>query len=78
MVVPGVIIGSAGAHRYLLPTTAAPGSKTHIYGYLQVTVHDDETMDFALKEITEAEMTKHKWTNAPQAAIHECYVGNSD
>jgi hypothetical protein len=75
---PGIIIGSAGAHRYLLPPTAGPGSKTHIYGYLQVTVHGDGTMDFALKEISEKEMTQHKWPNAPEAAIHACYVGNSD
>ena len=78
LVVPGVIIGSAGAHRYLLPATAAPGSKTHIYGYLQVTVHKDGTMAFELKEISEDEMVKHKWPNAPLAAIHECFVGNSD
>ena len=78
IVVPGVIIGSAGAHRYLLPPTAAPGSKTHIYGYLQVTVHSDGTMNFSLKEISEEEMTQHRWPNAPEAAIHACYVGNSD
>jgi len=78
MVVPGVIIGSAGAHRYLLPADAAPGSKTHVYGYLQVTVHGDGTMNFALREIGEDEMVKHKWPDAPLPAIHECYVGNSD
>ena len=78
LVVPGVIIGSAGAHRYLLPPTAAPGSKTHIYGYLQATVHGDGSIAFLLKEISEEEMVKQKWPNAPLEAIHACYVGNSD
>lgn len=78
IVVPGVIIGSAGAHRYLLPKTVDPRSKTHIYGYLQATVHGDGTIDFALKEISEKEMVEHKWPNAPAATVHECFVGNSD
>jgi hypothetical protein len=78
LVVPGVIIGSAGAHRYKLPPTVDPRSKTHIYGYLQVKVHADGTMDFQLKEISEEEMLRHKWPEAPEAAIHECYVDNSD
>jgi hypothetical protein len=78
LVVPGVIIGAAGAHRYALPATAAPGSKTHVYGYLLATVHGDGTMEFALKEISEEEMVKHKWPEAPLPAIHECFVDNSD
>ena len=78
LVVPGIIIGSAGAHRYKLPPGVSAASKTHIYGYLQATVHGDGTMDFKLKEISEDEMAAHKWPNAPLAAIHECYVNNSD
>ena len=34
-VVPGWIIGTAGAHRYALPRGVDKGSRTHIYGYLQ-------------------------------------------
>jgi hypothetical protein len=78
MVVPGVIIGSAGAHRYLLPSTAAPGSKTHVYGYLQATVHTDGTVTFEMLEIHEAEMIANKWPEAPLSAIYECYAHNSD
>ena len=78
MVVPGVIIGSAGAHRYLLPPAAAAGSKTHIYGYLQAKVHDDGTIDFAMEEVGEAEMIASKWPNAPLSAVYECYTHNSD
>jgi hypothetical protein len=78
IVIPGVIIGSAGARRYKLPPTVASGSKTHIYGYLQATVHPDGTVDFALKEISEEEMQSHKWPEAPSDAIHTCFVANAD
>ena len=38
-VVPGLIIGTAGAHRYPLPRDAKPGAKTMVYGYALGTVH---------------------------------------
>ncbi len=78
IVVPGTIIGSAGAHRYKLPPDAASGSKTHIYGYLRATVHGDGTIAFDLKEISEEEMVAHKWPAAPLSAIHECFIHNAE
>ena len=78
MVVPGLIIGSAGAHRYALPRTAKPGARTMIYGYMQGTVSADGTIDFALHELTEQDLIDAKWPNAPNDAIHECYVHNGD
>ncbi|MGA9668210.1 MAG: metallophosphoesterase [Terracidiphilus sp.] len=78
MVVPGIIIGSAGAHRYKLPPEANKGSKTNIYGFLQATVHADGTIDFALHELSESDLVANKWPSAPLAAIHECYIHNSD
>jgi hypothetical protein len=77
-ILPGWIIGSAGAHRYLLPKESNPASKTNIYGYLQGTVHPDGTIDFKLHELSEADLTDHKWPNAPQDAIHECVIHNRD
>jgi len=77
-VVPGIIIGSAGAHRYKLPKGADKGSKTDIYGYLQGTVHGDGSIAFVLHELSEADLVAAKWPTAPLDAIHECYVGNSD
>lgn len=77
-VVPGLIIGSAGAHRYALPKTAKKGAKTMIYGFVQGTVHADGTIDFALRELSEQELMKVKWPEAPAAAVHECYVHNGD
>jgi hypothetical protein len=77
-VVPGIIIGSAGAHRYLLPPGVDKASKTDVYGYLQATVHADGTIDFALRELSEHDLVDHKWPDAPLNAIHECYIHNSD
>jgi hypothetical protein len=77
-VVPGWIIGSAGAHRYALPRGADPASRTDIYGYLQGTVHADGSIDFALRVLTEQDLVQSKWPNAPLDAIHECYIHNSD
>ncbi|MGA7110822.1 MAG: hypothetical protein WBV28_07910 [Terracidiphilus sp.] len=77
-IVPGVIIGSAGAHRYLLPKTAQPGAKTHIYGYLQGSVLSDGSIDFVLHELSEDDLIHAKWRNAPLDAIHECFIHNAD
>ena len=77
-VVPGIIIGSAGAHRYKLPKDADKASKTNIYGYLQGAVHADGAIDFVLHELSESDLVQSKWPNAPLDAIHECYVHNSD
>ncbi|HVX56145.1 MAG TPA: hypothetical protein VHA37_00285 [Candidatus Saccharimonadales bacterium] len=77
-VVPGLIIGSAGAHRYTLPKTARKGAKTMIYGLVQGTVHPDGRIDFALKELSEQELINARWPDAPPAAIHECYIHNGE
>jgi hypothetical protein len=77
-VVPGIIIGSAGAHRYLLPAGVDKASKTDVYGYLQATVHADGTIDFVLHELSERDLVDHKWPEAPLDAIHECFIHNSD
>jgi hypothetical protein len=77
-VVPGWIIGTAGAHRYELPKDVDKDSKTHIYGYLQGSVHADGTIGFALHELSENDLIQSKWPNAPLDAIHECFIHNGD
>ena len=77
-VVPGLIIGTAGAHRYALPTTADKAARTHIYGFLQGTVHADGEIDFKLHELSEEELRQARWPNAPLEGIHECFVNNAD
>jgi hypothetical protein len=77
-VLSGLIIGSAGAHRYKLPRTADPASLTDIYGFIQAAVHADGTIDFVLHRLSEDDLKESKWPNAPLDAIHECYIHNSD
>lgn len=77
-VVPGFIIGSAGAYRYALPRSARKGAKTHIYGFLQGVVHTDGRIDFDLRELSEEDLKQNRWANAPIDAIHECFVHNGD
>ena len=77
-IVPGLIIGTAGAHRYALPKTADKAAKTHIYGFVQGLVHADGQIDFKLRELSEDDLVKSRWPNAPLDAIHECVVNNAD
>ncbi len=77
-VLPGIIIGSAGARRYQLPKDVDKASKTNIYGYLQGTVRGDGSIDFTMHELSEADLMAAKWPNAPPDAIHECFIHNSD
>jgi len=77
-VVPGMIIGSAGARRYALPSGVDKASKTNIYGYLQATVHADGTIEFGLHELSETDLVQAKWPNAPLDAIHDCYIHNTE
>jgi len=77
-VVPGIIIGSAGAHRYKLPEGADKASRTDIYGYLQGTVHADGSIGFALHQLSETDLVRSKWSNAPLDTIHWCFTHNSD
>lgn len=74
--VPGIIIGTAGAHRYPLPQGADDSSETMIYGYLQGVVNSDGTIEFKLHKLSEQDLLKSKWSTAPDEAIHECYVKN--
>lgn len=77
-VLPGWIIGLAGAHRYKLPPESDQASRANIYGYLQGTVQADGSIAFALHELSESDLVQSKWPNAPQDAIHECFIHNSD
>ncbi len=77
-VVPGLVIGAAGAHRYKLPTNVDKASLTDIYGYVRGTVHADGVIDFALHQLSEDDLKAARWPNAPLEAIHECYIHNSD
>lgn len=76
-VVPGWIIGSAGARRNPLPNTAQAGARTHIYGFLQGAVSGDGSINFSLRELSEADLMQTRWPDAPIDAVHECFIHNA-
>jgi hypothetical protein len=79
-VLPGWIVGSAGAHRYRLPEDAhlADEAKTNVYGYLLGTAHEDGTIDFNFKEIEESAIPSEVVSRFGTVLVHECFAGNSD
>jgi len=76
-VVPGMIIGGAGAYRYPLPKSADPSARTHVYGYVHGAVKADGSIDFSFRELTEDDLNSVRWPNAPLAAVHECFIHNA-
>jgi hypothetical protein len=81
-VLPGWIIGTAGAERYALPQNAsdARSAKAHVYGYLLAIVNSskDDPVHFKFEELNEADVPKPVVDRFTQAAVHECWVGNPD
>jgi hypothetical protein len=59
-VLPGWIVGTAGAVRYRLPAEAAPrnNAKTDVYGYLIATVMSDSTVKFAFRQLSETDLKR--------------------
>jgi hypothetical protein len=57
-VLPGWIVGTAGAVRYALPPNAARAkeAQTKIYGFLLAKVHADGTIDFQFHEIKQKDI----------------------
>lgn len=57
-VLPGWIVGTAGAVRYRLPASlgGAKQAKTDVYGYLLATVHPSGEIEFKFKEINPDEI----------------------
>lgn len=79
-VLPGWIIGSAGAHRYALPADAhkAEEAKTNVYGYLLGTAHDDGTIDFQFKEIKKNDISSEARSRYGNSLVDFCFNQNSD
>jgi hypothetical protein len=81
-VLPGWIIGTAGAQRYPLPPAAgdAKEAKTNLYGYLLASVNPSGdppgTIKFKFEEIKEGEIPNDVVQRFTQATVHECFIGN--
>jgi len=82
-VLPGWIIGTAGAYRYALPATASQAkfAKTMVYGYLLATVspRGSETQDpikFEFQPVTEAATPPEVVSRYGSDLVHRCFQEN--
>lgn len=77
-VLPGWIVGTAGAVRYPLPSNAgdAKAAKTNVYGYLLATVSPDHTIDFHFHELQEQDVPTDVVTRFTQTFVHQCFIAN--
>lgn len=77
-VLPGWIIGTAGAVRYALPPNAADAKTaiTNVYGYLLATVNPNRTIEFRFHPIEEKDIPPDVVIRFSQNLVHQCFVGN--
>ena len=79
-VLPGWIIGTAGAERYPLPEGVKPGpeARSRVYGYLKATVAVDGTVDFRFRELSRDELALHLSADLEPGILGTCVDGNPD
>jgi hypothetical protein len=77
-VLPGWIIGTAGAQRYKLPpeNTPAQHAQTNVYGYMIATVTRDGDVSFAFERLSLEDIRAVSGANYPQPLIRWCYENN--
>jgi len=78
-VLPGWIVGTAGAVRYRLPAEhgSAKQAETDVYGYLLGTVADDGSINFEFKRIKEGEIAEQTKQRYSHELIHWCFAHNT-
>jgi hypothetical protein len=78
-VLPGWIIGTAGAVRYPLPRSYknADAAETNVYGYLLATVHSDGTINFDFQKLEERSIPSAVAERYKSEFVHWCFVNNS-
>jgi hypothetical protein len=75
-VIPGWIVGTAGAVSYRLPPGAPPAtSMTDVYGYLLATASPDGAIDFAFRKLTIDDL-RHASPGRPEALVRWCVEQN--
>jgi len=76
-VLPGWIVGTAGAVRYRLPPATEPSQKamTDVYGYLLATVAVDGEISFAFQKLSLDDLRAAN-PNAPEPLVRWCFEEN--
>jgi hypothetical protein len=79
-VLPGWIVGTAGAMRYQLPATAtrAKEARQKIYGFLLGSVHPDGTIDFGFHEIKREDIPTAIDRRYTPEFVDYCFEKNTD
>jgi 3',5'-cyclic AMP phosphodiesterase CpdA len=84
-ILPGWIVGTAGAVRYKLPENYkdAKAAHTKVYGYLLATVRPSNTNEkdpiwFEFREVKESEVPSDVVARFGKKLVHECYVDNAN
>ncbi len=80
VVLPGWVVGTAGAVRYRLPAGVTPGAdaREHVYGYLTGTVKPAGTIDFAFHQLDEAELQAARSSDYVAEDVTFCASQNPD
>jgi hypothetical protein len=83
-VLPGWIVGTAGAVRYALPPDAARAkfARTHVYGYLSATVSPPgadkkNPIQFEFQEVTEGAVAADIVDRFGAELVHRCFQENA-
>ena len=79
-VLPGWIVGTAGAMRYPLPPTAgrAKDARQKVYGYLLGVVHRDGSIDFSFKKVNRSDIPTSVAERYTPAFADYCFNENTD
>ena len=77
-VLPGWIVGTAGAVRYRLPPETGPAQKamTDVYGYLLATVAANGSLTFAFEKLTVDDLLKANESKYPEPLVRWCFNEN--
>lgn len=77
-VLPGWIIGTAGAVRYRIPTEAGPSQKamTDVYGYVLATAQEDGTMSFVFHKLAFQDLLAANKGRLPEPLVRWCFEDN--
>lgn len=78
VVLPGWVVGTAGAVRYKLPPDLPAGTKSleHVYGYLLGSVASDHSITFAFQELKESDLQAADSGNYTPDFVHWCATQN--
>jgi hypothetical protein len=77
-VLPGWVVGTAGAERYPLPDDVPPGAdaREHEYGYLRGTVKAGGAIDFVFHPLGDGELQAARSSDYTEADVAFCFAAN--